>query len=58
MSNLEETIAHNVNAWNRQMDKLATYDTAVCPDCDGPANPKLVELWGHCIKCHKAQAGH
>jgi predicted molibdopterin-dependent oxidoreductase YjgC len=45
---------HNTNAINRmrQAAKDATTDT--CPKCSGPANPLLVEKWGHCMQCQKA----
>lgn len=50
-----ETVAHNL-AWHDQtMRKLASYDTATCPECGQPANPKLLATWGHCVRCHNQQ---
>ena len=51
------TRAHNLQAHQRQMTKVAAHSTATCPKCDGPANPALLATWGHCVRCQNATIG-
>lgn len=47
-------LLHNINAINAMRQRAADAVTDTCPKCDGPANPELVKLWGHCFQCQKA----
>lgn len=42
---------HNLNHLNACFDYVASGNTATCPKCHKPANPQLVEHWGHCVTC-------
>jgi hypothetical protein len=48
------TIAHNLFAQKRMMDKIREAQTDTCPKCGGATSDELVAIWGHCMQCQKA----